>query len=207
MIKPKKNILVHGFFVWYIGRIIKQNFTALNFNTPKIEKDKAIFLLANHFSWWDGFLIFYLNHVYFKKQFRVMIMENTAKKIWFMKFLGSFSVQPNSRSVLQSLQYAGELLDKPENLVLVFPQGKLHSSHIQKVGFQKGIQKIVNFSQKKFQYVFSVALTDYFEHKKPSLYFNFSQHSAQDFEDLNAIENSFNQHYQQALKKQIEKVV
>ncbi len=207
MIKPKKNTLVYRFFVWYIARIIKQNFNSFNFNTIDLQKDKAILLLANHYSWWDGFTLFHLNNLYLKKQFHVMIIENTAKKIWFMKYLGAFSVQPNSRSVLQSLKYAGELLDKPNNLVLIFPQGKLHSSHISRVEFQKGVQKIVDFSKKQFQYLFSVALTDYFENKKPSLYFHLKQQNANNINTLTELENSYQHHYQQALKKQSETIV
>jgi hypothetical protein len=207
MIKPKKNTLVYRFFVWYIARIIKQNFNSFNFNTIDLQKDKAILLLANHYSWWDGFALFHLNNLYLKKQFHVMIIENTAQKIWFMKYLGAFSIQHNSRSMLQSLQYAGQLLNKPNNLVLIFPQGKLHTSHISKIEFQKGVQKVINFSKKQFQYLFSVALTDYFENKKPSLYFHLKQHNPTDFKTLNDLENSYHQHYQLALKKQNETIV
>jgi len=207
MLKPKKNTLVHTFFCWYIARIIKKNFNDFKYNAINLQPDKAIFLIANHYSWWDGFLIFHLNNIYFKKRFYVMIMENTAKTIWFMRYLGAFSLQPNSRSMLQSLQYAGSLLDNSENLVLVFPQGKLHSTHIDKIEFQKGLQKIVEFSKKQFQYVFSVSLTDYFENKKPTIYTTLQTNDASNINTLVELENSYNLLYQAAKKKQTETII
>jgi 1-acyl-sn-glycerol-3-phosphate acyltransferase len=202
MIKPKKNTFIYRFFCWYIARIIKQNFNALDYNTIEIEADKSVLLLANHYSWWDGFVLFYLNKIYFKKNFYVMIMENTAKQIWFMKYLGAFSVLPHSRSVLRSLQFAGELLNKPTNLVLIFPQGKLHSSYINKLVFQKGLVKVIEASKKEFQFLFSASFTDYFAHKKPTLRIYLKTQQASNLATLAQIENAYNQHYQAALHTQ-----
>lgn len=202
MVKPKQNTVIHRFFCWYIARIIQQNFKTIKYDNVVLQADKSVLLLANHYSWWDGFVFFYLNKIYFKKRFYVMIMEQTATQLWFMKYLGAFSVNPKNRSVLQSLAFAGELLNNPDNLVLIFPQGKLHSSHIQKIEFQKGLLKIIDASNNCFQFLFAAAFTDYFEHKKPSLHIYLQILPANKFVNLLAIEVAYNQHYQTALKIQ-----
>jgi 1-acyl-sn-glycerol-3-phosphate acyltransferase len=51
-----------------------------------------VLLLANHFSWWDGFLLYYINQKVFRKQFHVMVIEETVQKVGFFKYMGAFSV-------------------------------------------------------------------------------------------------------------------
>ncbi len=207
MIKPKQNILVYRFFCWYIARIIKQNFNAFKYDSVVLEPNKSVLLLANHFSWWDGFVLFHLNKIFLKKRFHVMIMENTAKQLWFMKYLGAFSVNANNRSVLQSLTFAGHLLNNPDNLVLIFPQGKLYSSHVNEVKFQKGLVKIIDASKKQFQFLFSASFTDFLENKKPTLHIYLKAHLPQKLNNFLEIEKVYNQHYQTSLTIQAGLVV
>ena len=148
MLEPRKNWIVFKFFSWYINRIIKSDFQELNFNKISIDQSKSILLIANHFSWWDGFVLFQINRLYFRKKFHVMITQENYQKVWFMKYLGSFSVKKNSRSIIETLEYAGHLLDDPENLVLIFPQGKLYSGHVEQIQFEKGLMNLINVSSK-----------------------------------------------------------
>jgi len=52
---------------------------------------------------------------------------------------------------LESLDYAAELLGNSENLVLIFPQGKLYSNFINKISFEKGVLKIMKQAANDFQ--------------------------------------------------------
>ncbi|KHJ37557.1 2-acyl-glycerophospho-ethanolamine acyltransferase [Pedobacter glucosidilyticus] len=207
MVTPKENRLIYRFFSWYIQYIIKKDFSSFSFNKIEVDKDKAILLLANHCSWWDGFLLFYLNKIYLKKKFHVMIVEDTAKKVWFMKYLGAFSVQKQSRSVVNSLQYAAQLLENPNNLVLIFPQGQLFSNHVSSIGFEKGLLHIVQNTSKKFQYLFAVSLFDYFQNRKPSVSIYLKEWQAQEYTSLQVIKNEFNKHYDDAKSQQSKIVV
>jgi hypothetical protein len=134
-------------------------------------------------------------------------MEHTAKQLWFMKYIGAFSVNPCNRSLFESLTYAGDLLNNPHNLVLIFPQGKLHSMHNNKIEFQKGVSKIIEASQKQFQFLFAASFTDYLAHKKPSLRIYLKTQSANTLNSLPEIELAYNQHYQTALSTQASEVV
>ncbi|MEO5910158.1 MAG: lysophospholipid acyltransferase family protein [Pelobium sp.] len=204
MIKPKSNSIIRNFFSWYISKIISSDFSSFDFNQEHFSKDKAILLLSNHFSWWDGFLIFHLNKIYFKKKFHVMVLEDTAKKVKFLKYLGAFSIQKNTKSLMESLAYAGELLDHPENLVLIFPQGELFSAHVSSVNFEKGVSRIVASSKKQFQYLFAVILTDYFELRKPRVDIYLKNWEAQEYNTLQVMKNAYHKHYEEALKQQTE---
>ncbi|MEO8794458.1 MAG: 1-acyl-sn-glycerol-3-phosphate acyltransferase [Daejeonella sp.] len=202
MLKPRQNKLIYIFFSWYISRIIRTDFRVFDFNKSDFDSEKSILLLANHFSWWDGFLMFQLNKVYFKKNFHVMITEDNYHKVKFLKYLGSFSVKKNSRSIIESLEFAGELLNDPANLVLIFPQGKLYSNHTQQIKFEKGLMNLVNSSKKKFQYCFAALFVDYFEFRKPSAYCYLQSWEGAEFTSLQLIKSNFNKHYETSRQQQ-----
>jgi len=201
MLEPRRNTIIFQFFSWYINRIIKTDFEELKFNHVELNTG-SILLLANHCSWWDGFLMFQINRLYFRKKFHVMITEENYRKVWFLKYLGSFSVKKNSRSIIETLEYAGILLNDPENLVLIFPQGKLYSGHIDEVQFQKGLINLINSSNRKFQYIFAASFADYFEHRRPVLTCYLQNWEAEEFTSLQLIKSAYNKHYDISRQKQ-----
>ncbi len=131
-----------------------------------------------------------------------MITEENYQNVWFLKFVGSFSVRKNSRSVLQSLEYAGALLNDPNNLVLIFPQGQLYSNHSDSILFEKGLTKLISFSEKKFQYIFAAMFADFFQHRKPSVKCYLATWQAAEFAGLQVIKSEFNKHYELSRREQ-----
>ena len=97
-----------------------------------------------------------------------MILAETSKKEKFLKHSGAFSVEKNTRDILLSLDYAAKLLDDPNNLVLIFPQGKLYPNFTEHIHFEKGVLRIMQKAQGKFQLVFAAAFVQYFKHIKPT---------------------------------------
>jgi 1-acyl-sn-glycerol-3-phosphate acyltransferase len=167
MIYPQKNPLIKWFFGHYINFILERNFHEIRFDQLTIDINKPILLLANHFSWWDGFILYRLNQLRFKKKFHIMILEETVKKVSFMKYLGAFSIKKNSRDVITSLNFAVSLLNDPKNLVLIYPQGKLYSNFSDRVVFEKGLSRIMQQAVNPIQIVFAVTFVENFKHKKP----------------------------------------
>ncbi len=202
MLEPRRNKLIYSFFSWYISRIIRSDFKKLEFNEVSFQNDRAILLLANHFSWWDGFLMFQINKLYFRKKFHVMITEENYDSVWFLKYLGSFSVKKNSRSIIETLEYAGRLLDDADNLVLIFPQGKLYSNHTDEIQFQKGLMNMINISKRKFQYIFAAAFVDYFEHRQASVNCYLQDWEGAEFTSLQLVKSAYNKHYEVSRQKQ-----
>lgn len=187
---------VRYFFRWYIRRIISRDFRSLKFSEFSIEQGQSVLLLANHFSWWDGFFMYELNRRLFKKTFHVMVSDENYRTVWFLKYLGAFPVKKGPKSLVESLEYAGRLLDDPRNLVLVFPQGKLYSSHVDQVAFEKGLINLINSSQKKFQYVFCASFVDYFENRKPTVNCYLRNWEGAEFTSLQLIKGAYNKHYE-----------
>jgi hypothetical protein len=97
-----------------------------------------------------------------------MILEETIRQVSFFKYMGAFSVNKSSRDMKISLNYAAGLLNDPQNLVLIFPQGKLYSNFIDQVAFQKGLMKIIDDAPKNFDLLFVATFVENFKHKKPT---------------------------------------
>jgi 1-acyl-sn-glycerol-3-phosphate acyltransferase len=168
MIYPKKNNLITWFFHHYILHIVKGNFTEVKYNVIQADNSRSVLLIANHFSWWDGFLMYYINHKLLKKNFHVMVIEDTVRKVSFFKYMGAFSVSKNSRDMLASLDYAAQLLKDPNNMVLLFPQGKLYSNFVDEVKFEKGLSRVIQLASGRFQTIFAATFIENLQFKKPT---------------------------------------
>ena len=202
MYHPRKNTFIFNFFSWYIEFIIKKDFSAFNYDPAEVKNDASILLLANHFSWWDGFFIFYINKKLFKKQFHVLVNSDNYKKVGFLKYLGAFAPEKKGKDIFDTLNYAGELLDNPNNLVLVFPQGKLHSNHAKSIVFEKGVMQMINASQKKINIIFAATFVDYFAKRKPSANTYLQSWENEEYVSLQLLKSAYNKHYDQSLVKQ-----
>jgi 1-acyl-sn-glycerol-3-phosphate acyltransferase len=206
MLKPRKNFLITGFFAVYINWIIKRHFHKIEFNRPEFSKEQSVLLIANHFSWWDGFLLYYVNKLVFKKQFHIMVLEESMRKLRFLKYLGSFSVVKNSKSVLESLDYAAWLLNDTDNLVVIFPQGKLYSNFVDDISFEKGVAYIASKAKPNFQYALAATFTENFEHKKPTAHIYLKALSVNDIMPQE-IASQYQQHYKTAKQQQTSIIV
>ena len=202
MYHPRKNNFIYRFFSWYIEFIIKKDFTSFHYNTIENKEDTSILILANHFSWWDGFFIFYINKKLFKKQFHVLINAENYNKVGFLKYLGAFAAEGGGKDIIGMLSYASKLLDDKNNLVLIFPQGKLHSNHVKNITFEKGVMQIIKSSQKRLNIVFSATFVDYFSKRKPTVQTYLQNWDSEEYMSLQLLKSAYNKHYDQSVVKQ-----
>jgi 1-acyl-sn-glycerol-3-phosphate acyltransferase len=194
-----KAVLIRRFFTWYVPFLVRRNFSAFQWNPVVTDSSKSIFLLANHFSWWDGFLLFVLNRKYFRRKFCVLVSEDNFKKVGFLKYMGAFPIAAGRAGMLNGLNLAASLLADPRNLVLMFPEGELHSNHIASVEFRKGAEYIAGKAGDSFQYVFSASFIDYFEKRKPAVYCYL--HRTESLQHPSPGE-AYNEHYRRSLAEQ-----
>lgn len=206
MVYPGSNKLIRWLFGLYISQSLKRNFHQINFNEIAVDRSRATLLVANHYSWWDGFIFYQLNRLLFKKRAHVMVLETTVKRWDFMRHLGAFSINPQSKSISQSLNYAASLLDDPDNLLLIFPQGKLYSNFIDDIRFEKGLSRIIAQSSKKFEYIMAASFMEYFDHKKPSVNV-YLKAAVIPGDDITALNQVYNQHYHQSKQLQTQTVI
>ncbi|HWZ35123.1 MAG TPA: 1-acyl-sn-glycerol-3-phosphate acyltransferase [Mucilaginibacter sp.] len=201
MIYPRKNIVIKTALQLYVRWITARYFNKINFDRIALDNNKSILLIANHFSAWDTIVLYHINRIFFRKNFHAMILEKTAIKEPVLKYAGGFSVNPGSRDVIKSLDFAARLLDGPNNLVLIFPQGKLYSNMIEEVAFESGISHIIK-KAKNFQLIFAVTFIENFDNLRPTANVHLNGQTGTDFKDIHALQRAYQQHYTQARMQQ-----
>ncbi len=202
MIKGSHHWFLYPFFVWYGRMRMKRHFKKIVISGSTPAENLPMLIVSNHFSWWDGFFIASLNREKFYKKFHVMMLEDQLKKNWFFQHTGAFSVRKNSKSIVESLNYAAELLQNPENLVTYFPQGKFESINQGKLHFEKGVEWLLKNLKNEVQVIFVANQVDYFERAKPHLFMHFETYDYRG-KNLQEIEDDYNAFYHSSALKNI----
>jgi 1-acyl-sn-glycerol-3-phosphate acyltransferase len=199
MIKPNHSRL-HGWLInSYINYILNADFREIRITGDFKPDERPILLIPNHFSWWDGFFAWYLNQKLLKKRYHVMMLEHELSKRMFFARVGAFSINLNSRSIFESLDYCIEILNNPKNMLLMFPQGKLESQHKHDIIFRKGVEWIIQKSTQA-RIVLSACLVDYHSHCKPSLTIALKEYDGH--ATLDDLQSAFNEHLHESIVNQ-----
>lgn len=201
MIKANHHYLWRIFFDWYIQRIIKTHFSNFYIDINlSLLPDLPVLVISNHTSWWDGFIIYHMNRIHWKKKFHVMMLEEELSKRKPLSHIGAYSVKKGTRSIINSMNYTVDLLHHKENMVLLFPQGSMFSQFEQPIAFESGLFSILKRINSPIQLVFCVMLTDYGSNKKPTLSLYQTLHT----EIVNShdqLENAYNRFLDQTIKR------
>ena len=208
IIKAKHHFVIHPIFKLFSRVMINRHFDHIEvIGNVEMSGERSVLLLSNHCSWWDGFWQLNLNEKVFRKKFHFMMLEEQLKKHWYFNYTGGFSVKKSARSAVETLQYSAELLSHPDNLVLMFPQGKVESIHKQSVVFEKGAEKILHRTNRsKVQILFLVNSVDYFINMRPVLYHYVTEYKGIDISSA-GLEESYNAFYEESIKQQTDKGV
>jgi 1-acyl-sn-glycerol-3-phosphate acyltransferase len=196
------------FWIWFIRSYIAIN-RRLCFRAVEIKGDtlvpagKPVLIIANHFSWWDGFFLFLLNDRKLKRKFHIMMLEEQLKTRMFLNKVGAYSVNRSSRSLLQSLRYTSHLLSEVNNLVVLFPQGEIESQHKRELKFARGVDTILGQCAEKPAIIFTAAVTDWFSSKKPSVNIYMRDYHYNGDETYRRIESDYNSFFQECRNQQI----
>jgi 1-acyl-sn-glycerol-3-phosphate acyltransferase len=206
MLKPTATTYSRLFWKHYSRYMLHRHFHQVCVTKSEnfvITPQKSILLLGNHFSWWDGFIGNYLSHEISTHKFHVMMLEEQLQKNKILQTSGAFSIQRNSRDMVRSLQFATQVLENHENLLLLYPQGRIESMHNPTPTFEKGWFRIVSqLKTQATQIVFYTALVDYMQHEKPTLYLNLAQYNGSFPYDFETLKIQFLTHYETCREKQ-----
>jgi 1-acyl-sn-glycerol-3-phosphate acyltransferase len=192
----------------FIGWLLRRRFNKLLIRDVDIKPGYSYLLMANHFSFWDGFFGIYLSFKLIDKKqkikglYTMSLKKQMEKKPW-LKYFGSFSVEPGRRSIDDSLDYAASLLNTPGNVLIYYPQGNLETSHIRHIEFKDGVYEIVTRTKGNCQLLWSSNITDYFESLKPSISFNLLDCGTNDDFDFEVLKQKVNDFHLQAIKKNV----
>lgn len=167
MIKDKPLKVVHYLGVMVEKYMLRHFSKLMIVGEVQTQVDKAALVLLNHFSFNDGFVLHRLNRTIFRKRFKTMSVEAQLRAFPLLRYIGCFSVNKKSRDVIESLNYAAELLNDPANMLCIFPQGEVYSQHLPKVHFEKGLSQILKKTKQPIQVIMGVMLVDYLDNFKP----------------------------------------
>jgi len=202
VLRAKHNFIIHHFFRLFTRWKMKTVFHQVNLIGKFEDKKKAVLVISNHISWWDGFWIMYLNIFVLLRKFHFMMLEEQLRKYWFFNYTGGFSVNKNSRSIIESLNYSTEILQDKNNMLMIFPQGEIESMHKSEFLFEKGIERIIKNSQQEIQILFVANMVDYFSQPKPSVSIYYEE-CLENNRDVNSLQKAYQHFYKQKIEKQI----
>jgi 1-acyl-sn-glycerol-3-phosphate acyltransferase len=202
ILRTTHNFFVYNFFQFYSVWKTKRNFHKVYVNGHFDDKGLSVLVISNHFSWWDGFWVVYLNYKLFHRVFNFMMLEEELKKRMFFTKTGGFSIKRGSRSVIETIEYTAELLSDKRNMVLLFPQGEIMSMHAASMRFEKGVEYIIKKTDGKIHLIFLVNLIDYFSSQKPGLYMYFREYTGVDF-STEKLEKEFNLFYTECISENL----
>jgi 1-acyl-sn-glycerol-3-phosphate acyltransferase len=206
MIEARHHPLYERFFGAYTGLKMRRHFSSWDIEGRFTDGGKAVLLVGNHFSWWDGFIGQKLADRVFHRKIHVMMLEEQLSGRRFLSRLGAFSIRPGSRDALNSLRYATELLQNPGNLLLLFPQGRFESHHQFPLHFERGWFRIALGAPPETHLVFAANLTDWFASPRPRLFTYLQQHELGDFDDAGRLENAYNDFLGNAIGQQNQRI-
>jgi len=201
--KSKHHPILYSFFKHIFASLSTgMYFNKVIFSGTFSDRGKPVFVVANHLSWWDGIWIMYFNIKKLNRKFHFMMLENMMLKNKLANQVGGFSVKKGSRSIVETLNYTAELLNSNENMVLVFPQGKIESLYTPYIHFENGYNNILKKVPADAQIVFLVNLVDYLSNIKPTLSMYFKEYENVNL-DANKMEDNYNHFYSQCVAEQM----
>ena len=197
---------LHPYFFWwgaiFVRIFLNRRFNKIKLSEVNIKPNHSYILMCNHFSFLDGFLAYYLTHKLFrKKTLYIMSVKKQMEKNWWLRYIGSFSIDPGKWSIDESFNYAADILSKPGNVLLFYPQGNLESNYIRKIHFEDGIDQIVPKVKGKCQLIWSSNILEYFESTKPSLHYNLLDAGTNEDYDFETLKQKVNLHHKASIEK------
>ena len=203
MIKAKYSEAWLWFYSSYFRVLQKIYFRKISVITEAVfPENQSVLLLQNHFSYYDGYWSMYLCKRVFKRRFHVMMLEEELAKRMFLTRCGVFSVRKNSRELIESLNYANELLQDPLNVVTIYPSGEIVSQHQQNFQFQQGFIRIAGHRDNHSLIAMAVVLVDHFSQVRPEIRIYLKNYSGDRTSE--AIESAYHSFYQTCISKQTE---
>ena len=162
----------------YLKRILKKSFYDFRIinDLPNIDKSKSLIVTPNHFSWWDGFFVYWLNKKILNKKLFIMMLEEQLKRYWFFQKIGCYSIDLNdSKKMFTSLKYTLGLTQIPENVIIIYPQGEIQSYELRPFELKDGVDFLAKKSKSDFQIIPIAFKIHYTNERLPIVYARFGK--------------------------------
>lgn len=206
MIKANRQTLPLWFFTTYFRIMQKILFRRVDFRLINNIPEGPVLLLQNHFSWWDGYWSYFIAEKILKRRFHVMMLEEQLKKRMFLTRTGAFSVNPSGKDMLASIRYAAGLLKKPENVLTIYPQGRIQSNYVDHLTFEKGAETLLRLADHSVQLVFAAVHINYGSQARPRVQV-FLKFAGSEKYTTNELESAYNDFYKETRNQVINEEV
>lgn len=112
---------------------------------PRVPQGRPLLVLANHVSWWDGFLVERLvRRLRPDAPLYTVMLERELARAPFLRLTGGLGLVPGSmagtRALLRTLER--ERARSRDLVVQFFPQGSIYPSRRRPLGFQDGFRLV-----------------------------------------------------------------
>ncbi|MGB0391078.1 MAG: lysophospholipid acyltransferase family protein [Salibacteraceae bacterium] len=199
----------HSTFHIWISKVYVFIFLNLFFRNIRFIGDNEfnnelpVLMISNHFSWWDGFFQIRLNDKIFKKKYHFMMLESELSKVRILRKIGATSIKKESRSAFESLQYLVEVIKRPGNLFLFFPEGEIKSLYTQNFEFEKGaLNYILKKANNEYNFVFNLNLIDYGAFRRPEVTVYYKTYQINKLTSVYEIQTAYNSFAQDCFRIQ-----
>jgi 1-acyl-sn-glycerol-3-phosphate acyltransferase len=128
---------------WQARRLTRAPILGLPAALPS---DRPLVLVANHVSWWDGFLLRDIQLALRPHAPMYTVMTaHELRRFPFLRLLGATPLDAASRTgTLRMLRSIGAAAARrPDCVISFFPQGRIRPSWAQPLGFQRGIELLL----------------------------------------------------------------
>lgn len=147
---------VNWFNAWFSGHArsrIRDTFGAVRVRGLEAARKHAsagsVLLVSNHTSWWDPLVALHVSTHLLGLAGHAMMDAKNLRRLPFFALVGGFGVElGNHEDGVAAIRYAAELLETPQNLVWVFPQGAERPIHERPLGFKRGAGEIARMAPK-----------------------------------------------------------
>lgn len=112
---------------------------------PILPADVPLLLVANHVSWWDGFLLLELRQRLWPRRAQYTVMlEAELARVRFLRRLGAVGIVPGSiASVRALLRWLRTRRHRDAGFaVAMFPQGRMWPTRRRPLGFARGVEGV-----------------------------------------------------------------
>lgn len=177
MIKAEHKKWTHFVFNIYLNHIIRKDFQDffLIGDIPELDNQKGLIITPNHFSWWDGFFIYYLMKKFSSRNIYIMMLEEQLMRYSFFKKLGAFSInKQNPKGIIESINYASTIISS-KNYLVTYPQGEIEPYEKRPLAVKKGLIRIIDKTKIQTDVLPIAFKIHHSDQRKPFLYATFGK--------------------------------
>jgi 1-acyl-sn-glycerol-3-phosphate acyltransferase len=162
----------------YIDRLLRKEFGCFYCvnNFPDVDRQDGLVITPNHFSWWDGFFVDFVNRKLIGRRLYMMMLEQQLQRYWFFGNLGAFSINLESTSgIRESIRYTRTIIRESNSLIAVFPQGEIQPYDKRPVSLRRGIQRMIPEDPFRTHIIPAAGKIQYGDDRKPDIYYRFGE--------------------------------